>query len=93
MEPTNQEMTTLMTDNDFINIIKSNKCFKTSTVRGIDLILTNKPKGFQNTGVIEPGVSDHHLLIFSFLKTSFTKMAPNKLRYRKHKSFEKIGFL
>ena len=77
IEPTNQEMTTFMSDNDFINIIKSNTCFKTSTGTCIDLILTNKPKSFQNTGVIETGVSDHHLLIFSILKISFTKM-PSK---------------
>ena len=70
-------MTTFMSDNDFINIIKSNTCFKTSTGTCIDLILTNMPKGFQITGVIETGVSDHHLLIFSILKISFTKM-PSK---------------
>ena len=37
--------------------------------------------------------SNPHLLIFSFLKTSFTKMPPNKLRLSKHKSFDKTGFL
>ena len=55
MEPTNRVMTTFMSDNDYINIIKSNTCFKTSTGTCIDLILTNKPKSFQNTGVIETG--------------------------------------
>ena len=89
----NQGLITFISDNDFINIIKSNTCFKTSTETYIDLILTIKPKRFQNRGVIEIGVSDHHLLIFSFLKTSFTKMPPNKLRYRKYKSFDKIRFL
>ena len=89
----NQGLITFISDNDFINIIKSNTCFKTSTGTYIDLILTIKPKRFQNRGVIEIGVSDHHLLIFSFLKTSFTKMPPNKLRYRKYKSFDKIRFL
>ena len=89
----NQGLITFISDNDFINIIKSNTCFKTSTGTYIDLILTNKPKRFQNRGVIEIGVSDHHLLIFSFFKTSFTKMSPNKLRYRKYKSFDKIRFL
>ena len=83
MKPTNQEMTTFTSDNDFINIIKSNTCFKTSTRTCIDFILTNKPKSFQNIRVIETGVSDHHLLIFSFLKTSLIKMLPNELRYRK----------
>ena len=86
-------MITFMSDNDFINIIKSNKCFKTSTGTCIDLILTNKPKSSQNTGVIETGVSDHRLLIFSFLKAPFTKMLSNKLLYRKYKSFDKIRFL
>ena len=93
MEPTNQEMITFMSGNDFIHIIKSNTCFKTLTRTCIRLILTNKLKNFQNTGVTETGVSDHHLLIFSFLKTSFTKMPPNKLRYCKYKSFDKISFL
>ena len=68
-------------------------CFKTTTGTYIDLILTNKPKRFQNTGVTETCVSDHHLLIFSFLKTFFTKMLPNKLCYCKYKSFDKIKFL
>ena len=43
------------------------------------------------SGVIEESTSDHHMLIFSFLKTSFTKMPRNKLCYRKYKSFDKIG--
>ena len=69
-------MTTFVVDNDFINIIKWNTCFKASTGTCIDLILTNKRKSFQNTGVIDTGISGHHLLIFSFLKT-FTKIPPN----------------
>ena len=99
MEATNQEMTTFMSDNDFINIIMSNtsilntECFKTSTGTFIDLILINKQKSFQITGVIVTGVHDHRLLIFSFLKTSFTKIPPNKFRYRKYKWFDKIRFL
>ena len=72
-EPTNQEMTTFMSGNDFINIIKSNTCFKISTGICIDLILTNKLKSFRNTGVIKTGVSNHHLLIFLFLKTPSQK--------------------
>ena len=67
IEPTNQEMTTFMSDNDFINVIKSNTCFKTSTGTCIDLILTNKQqKSFQNRGVTETGASDYDLLISHF---------------------------
>lgn len=39
-----------MVDNDFVNIIRPNKCFKTPGGRCIDIFLTNKPKSFQNTG-------------------------------------------
>ena len=37
---------------------------------------------------METGISDQHVLIFSFLKTTFTKMPPNKLQYRNYKKFE-----
>ena len=57
------------------------------------MILTNKPKSLQNTGVIETGVSDHHAFIFSFLKTNFTKISPNKLQYRNYKKLEAYIFL
>ena len=42
---------------------------------------------------METGVSDYHALIFSFLKTTFTKMPPNKLQYRNYKKFEVHSFL
>ena len=65
-------MTAFTCNNDFIS--KLNTCFKTSTGVCIDLILTIKPKRFQNTGVVETGVRDHDKLIFSFLKISFRKI-------------------
>ena len=37
---------------------------------------------------MEAGISDHHALIFSFLKTTFTNMAPNKLQCRNYKKFK-----
>ena len=57
------------------------------------MILTYLPKSFQKPGVMETGISDHHALIFSFLKTTFTKMPPNKLQYRNYKKFEVHSFL
>ena len=93
MQPTNQILKTFLEDNSFVNLIKSNTCFKSKPGSCIDLILTNKPKRFQNSEVMETGVSDHHALIFSFLKTAFTKMPPNKLQYRDYKKFEVRSFL
>ena len=42
---------------------------------------------------METRISDHHALIFSFLKSTFTKMPPNKLQYRNYKQFEVNSFL
>ena len=55
----------------------------------INFILKNKPKRFQNTGVMGTGTSDHHHLIFLFS----AKMPLNKLRYRNYKQFEAHSFL
>ena len=92
VQRTNQILKTLE-DNSFVNLIKSNASFKSKPGSCIYLILTNKPKSFQNSGVMEPGVSNHHVLIFSFLKATFTKMPPNKLQYRNYKKFEVHSFL
>ena len=59
------------------DIIKPNKYFKTSVATCIDLILANKLKSFQNAVVMKTGVSDHHRLIFSFLKNFFRKIPSN----------------
>ena len=93
MQPTNQISETFLEDNTFVNLIKSNTCFKSKPGSCIDLILTNKPKSFQNSGVMETGVIDHHTITFSFLKTTFTKIPPNKLQYRNYKKFEVPSFL
>ena len=75
MQPTNQILETFLEDNNFVNLIKSNTCFK------------SKP------GAMETGISNHHALIFLFLKTAFTKMPPNKLQYRNYNKFEVHSFL
>ena len=93
MQPTNQILKPFLEDNTFVNLIKSNTCFKSKPGSRIEFILTNKPKSFQNSGVMEIGVSDHHTLIFSFLKTTFAKMPPSKLQYRNNKKFEVHSFL
>ena len=90
MQPTNQILETFLEDNSFVNLIKFNTCFKSKPGSCIDLILT---KSFQNSGVMETGISDHHAPIFSFLKATFTKMPPNKLQYRNYKKFEVHSFL
>ena len=93
MQSSNQILETFLDNNSFVNLIKSNTCFKSKAGSCINLILTNKSKNFQNTGVMEIGISDDHALIFPFLKTTFTKMPPNKFQYRNYKQFESHSFL
>ena len=57
--------------------IKDPACFKNpENPSCIDLILTNSPYSFQNSCVIENGLSDFHRIIVSVMKTTFQKLKP-----------------
>ena len=49
-------------------------CFKSVKGSCIDLNLTSRPSSHQFTNVFETGFSDHHLLIYTMLKSTYTKM-------------------
>ena len=68
------------------SLIKEPTCFKSvDNPSCIDLILTNHPKCFQNSGVYETGISDFHKLTFTVLKTYFQKAKPRIMKYRDYK--------
>ena len=59
------------------SLIKQPTCFKNpENPCCIDLILTNKPRSFLSTCVIETGLSDFHRMAVSVLKTHFRKQIP-----------------
>ena len=63
---------------EFKNLIKDATCYKNpENPSRIDLILTNNPNSFQNSGVIETGLSDFHKMTVTVMKTSFEKLKPN----------------
>ena len=68
------------------NLIKVNTCFKGKGTC-IDLILTNRKYSFKNTNTIETGLSDHHHMTYTMLKSTFEKAEPIKLLYRDYKNF------
>ena len=72
MEPSDSILKTFMQSHNLFNLIKSNTCFKG---RGscIDLILANRKFCFKNSFTFETGLSDHHHLIYSMVKTTFKK--------------------
>ena len=57
----------------------------------IDLILTNNPNSFQNSGVIETGLSDFHKMTVTVMKT-FEKLKPNIIHYWDYRKFSNDKF-
>ena len=74
------------------NIIKSKTCFKSVKGSCIDLILTSRPSLYQFTNVFQAGVSDHHLLIYTMLKSTYSRMEPKVLTKRCFKNFSEQSF-
>ena len=51
------------------NLIKDKTCYMTPQGTSIDVILTNKPRSFYKSIPIETGLSDHHKLVITFLRS------------------------
>ena len=75
------------------NLIKQPTCYKNpSRPTSIELILTNVPRSFQSTCVIETGLSDFHLMTLTVMKKSFKKFQPRIINYRSYKHFSNDTF-
>ena len=77
----------------FGEIYKLRNLIKEPTSTRIDLTLTNKPRNFKNTYMIETGLSDFHKMIVAVMKMHFPKMKPQVVSYRKYKDFHSETFL
>ena len=59
------------------NLIKDNTCFKNSEKPScIDLIITNRPKSFQNSMTLETGLSDFNKMTITVMKVFYKKQKP-----------------
>ena len=58
----------------------------------IGLILTNNPNSFQNSEVIETGLSDFHKMTITVMKALFEKLKPNIIHYRDDRKFSNNKF-
>ena len=86
LEPSTVLLKHFMNKNAFYNLIKVSTSFKGKGTC-IDLILTNRKYSFKNTNTFETGLSDHHHMIYTMLKSTFEKAEPIKLTYRDYKNF------
>ena len=93
LEPDNEVLKNFMDANNLFNLVKEKTCFKTANGTCIDLILTNKKHSFQFSGTLQTGVSDHHLLIYTMMKTTYVKLPPISKKYRQYKNFNSVIFL
>ena len=75
------------------NLIKQPTCYKNpSRPTCIYLILTNVPRSFQSTCVIETGLSDFYLMTLTVMRNSFKKFQPRITNYRSYKHFSNDTF-
>ena len=72
--------------------MKQNTCFKGDGGSCIDLLITNSKFSFMKTNSFETGLSDHHHMIYTILKTKFEKFEPKKSIYRNFKQYDSDQF-
>ena len=53
------------------NLINGKTCFKADASTSVGVMLTNKPRSFHRTSIIETGCSYHHNMTLSFVRTHF----------------------
>ena len=69
------------------NLVRQPTCYKNpSNPVCIDLILTNVPRSFQSTCVVETGLSDFHFKTLTVMSKSFNKYHPKIINYRSSKN-------
>ena len=67
---------------DLTSMINKPTCFKNPDKPScIDLILTNCTRRFQNSCVIETGLSDVHKLVVTVMRTTYKKSQPKIITY------------
>ena len=70
------------------SLIKEPTCYKNQqNPLCIDLILTNSPYSFQNSCVIETGLSNFHMMTVTVMKTTYEKLKQRIVNYRDYKNF------
>ena len=93
-EPTEAAVSDFCEIYNLKHLIKDKTCFKNPTKPTcIDLIVTNRPKCFQDTVVFETGLSDFHKMSVTVMKMYYAKQKPSIVHYRKFKDFCNDSFI
>ena len=74
-------------DHNLSSLIQTPTCFKSKDGRCFDLILTNRRTGCFNTRTFETGFSDFHHMVYTNLKTAYTRLLPRITMFRSYRTF------
>ena len=78
---------------DLTNLIKELTCFKNPQKSScIDVILTKRPRSFQNFYTIEIGLSDFHKMTLIVVERTFQKYEPRIIKFRDYTHFQNNAF-
>ena len=84
----NPQMKSFCDNYSLPSLMKQATCYKSPTnPTSIDLILTNRPRRFQSTCVLETGLYDFHLMTLTVMKKVFKKLKPRTICCRSYKYF------
>ena len=88
----NQHLDALIQAYNLNNLINKPTSFQSNTPTWIDLILANKKNLFKLSNTFETGISDHHKLVSTILKSGCFKGTPMIKIYRSYKKIELENF-
>ena len=93
MEVSEPSMQLLFQQYSLFSRIRSPTCFKNLQGKCIDLMLTNSKDSFFGSQTFETGFSDFLYIIYTILKTTYTKLPPKIIQYKDCNKFSKANFL
>ena len=73
---------------DLTALVKVSTCYQLQNPKCIDHFLTNQKALFKHCQTFETGLSDHHKLISTIMKSGIFKGPPKKKIYRSYKKFD-----
>ena len=90
--PNNLKLSELIADHELCTQISEPLSLKSINPTCIDNFLTNKKTRFMKTLTFGTGISDHHKLTGTMLRSTFTKGKPKKMFYRCYRNFDNNKF-
>ena len=89
----NAAMETFLNQHKCKNMNKNKTCYKSKEGSWTGLIITIIHSLHYSFQVFETWISDHHLIVYIMLKSTYAKLGPKTLRKRSYEDFDKESFI